>query len=63
MHGVGVAFWVGALAPLVAMAWRPDSGAAAGACIAFRASRYRSWALLVLTGLVLAIIQLESFAR
>ena len=60
LHGVGVAFWVGALAPLVAMARRPPEGLLA---ILNRFSRLAVFvvAALALSGLVLAIIQLESF--
>jgi copper transport protein len=60
LHGVGVAFWVGALMPLVAMAWRAEQG------LLPVLNRFSSVAvvvvgLLVLTGLGLAIIQLASF--
>jgi copper transport protein len=60
LHGVGVAFWVGALAPLVAMAWRPAKGLLP---VLHRFSRLAGpvVGLLVLTGLTLAIVQLESF--
>jgi copper transport protein len=60
LHGVGVAYWVGALVPLVAMAWRPANGLLA---VLNRFSRVAVPVVgaLVLTGLVLAIVQLESF--
>jgi copper transport protein len=60
LHGVGVAFWVGALAPLLALAWRPAEGLLA---ILNRFSRAAVpvVAVLVLTGLVLAVVQLASF--
>ena len=60
LHGVGVAFWVGALAPLAAMAWRPAQPLLP---VLNRFSRAAIFvvALLVLTGLALAIVQLESF--
>jgi copper transport protein len=60
LHGVGIAYWTGALVPLVAMAWRPAGGLLA---VLNRFSRVAVPAvgLLVLTGLVLAIVQLESF--
>jgi copper transport protein len=60
VHGVGVAFWIGAFAPLVAMAWQP----AAGLLLAlnrFSRAAVPVVGLLVLTGLGLAVIQLESF--
>ena len=61
LHGVGVAFWLGALAPLAAMAWQHDE------LLPWTLKTFSSWALpivalLALAGLVLAIIQLESFA-
>ncbi|WP_213741085.1 CopD family protein [Bradyrhizobium sp. dw_411] len=60
LHGIGVAFWIGALAPLVAMARRPKASLLA---ILNRFSRMAVpvVGVLVLTGLVLAIVQLESF--
>jgi copper transport protein len=60
LHGVGVAFWIGALAPLVAMARQP---AAALLPVLNRFSRAAVPVVgaLVLTGLTLAIVQLESF--
>jgi copper transport protein len=61
VHGVGVAFWAGALAPLVALARRRDAGLLA-AVNRFSRAAVPVVGLLVLTGLVLAIVQLESFA-
>jgi len=60
LHGVGVAFWVGALAPLLAMAARPAGGLLA---ILNRFSQFALpvVAVLVLTGLVLAVVQLAGF--
>jgi copper transport protein len=60
IHGVGVAYWVGALMPLLAMAWRPAKGLLP---VLNRFSRGAVWALglLVLTGLTLAVVQLETF--
>jgi copper transport protein len=60
VHGVTVAYWVGALAPLVVMARRRNSDLAR-ALRQFSAVAVPLVGLLVLTGLVLAIIQLESF--
>jgi copper transport protein len=61
LHGVGVAFWVGALAPLAAMAWQPAGGLLPAL---HRFSRLAVPVVggLVLTGLTLAIIQLQSFS-
>jgi copper transport protein len=60
LHGVSVSYWTGALVPLVAMAWRPAGGLLA---VLNRFSRVAVPAvgLVVLTGLVLAIVQLQSF--
>jgi len=60
LHGVGVAFWVGALAPLVALAWRRAEGLLP---VLHRFSRLAGpvVGVLVLTGLTLAIIQLPNF--
>jgi copper transport protein len=60
LHGVGVAYWVGALAPLAAMA-RRRSDALPGALKDFSAVAVPVVGVLVLTGLGLAIVQLESF--
>jgi copper transport protein len=60
LHGVGVAYWVGALVPLVAMGWIAEPGLLA---VLNRFSRAAMVVVggLVLTGLLLAIIQLEGF--
>jgi copper transport protein len=60
LHGVGIAFWAGALMPLAAMAWRPADGLLA---VVNRFSRVAApvVGVLVLAGLGLAIVQLESF--
>lgn len=60
LHGVGVAYWAGALVPLLAMAWRPT---VALLPVLNRFSRVAApvVGLLVLTGLGLAIVQLQSF--
>jgi copper transport protein len=60
LHGVGVAYWAGALLPLLAMLHPPTR------VLVPTLNRFSRVALpvvgvLVLTGLVLAIIQLESF--
>jgi copper transport protein len=60
LHGVGVAFWVGALAPLVAMAWRPTA-ALLPVLNRFSRGAVPVVAALVLAGLGLAIVQMESF--
>ena len=58
LHGLGVAIWIGALAPLVALLSRPTI---ATLQIVNRFSRMASLAVgvLALTGLTLAIVQLE----
>jgi copper transport protein len=60
LHGVGVAYWAGALVPLVAMARRPTVGLLP---VLNRFSRIAVPVVgsVVLTGLMLAIVQLESF--
>jgi copper transport protein len=60
LHGVGVAFWAGALLPLLAMAWRPADGLLA-AVNRFSRVAVPVVGVLVLAGLGLAVIQLESF--
>lgn len=60
LHGMGVAFWVGALAPLAAMAWRPAQPLLP-VLQRFSHAAIFVVALLVLSGLALAIVQLESF--
>ncbi|HLZ04849.1 MAG TPA: CopD family protein [Bradyrhizobium sp.] len=61
LHGVAVAFWLGALAPLAAIVRRSKPAALP---IVNRFSRIAVPVIgfLALTGLVLAIVQLESFA-
>lgn len=58
LHGLGVAIWIGALAPLVALVSRPTI---ATLPIVNRFSRIAALAVgvLALTGLALAIVQLE----
>ena len=60
LHGVAVAFWVGALAPLAAMAWRPAEGLL-DALNRFSRLAAPVVGLLTLSGLALAIVQLQSF--
>jgi len=60
VHGVAVAFWAGALAPIAAMVRRRDD-TLARVLHRFSAIAVPLVGLLVLTGLVLAIVQLESF--
>lgn len=61
LHGIGVAFWIGALAPLAVFVSRQG---AAALPVVERFSRLvvPVVGILALTGLVLAVIQLESFA-
>jgi copper transport protein len=60
LHGIGVAFWIGALAPLVAILWNSQ---AAALSIVSRFSRVAVPVIgvLALTGIALAAVQLESF--
>jgi copper transport protein len=60
LHGIGVALWAGALAPLAAMAWRPTEGLLA-IVVRFSRGAVPVVGVLVLTGFVIAVIQLESF--
>jgi copper transport protein len=60
VHGVAIAYWAGALAPIAVMARRRDSSLPR-AISQFSAIAVPLVALLVLTGLVLAVIQLQSF--
>jgi copper transport protein len=60
LHGVGVAYWVGALLPLMALAQGPVQTLLA-VLARFSRAAVPVVGVLVLTGLVLAIIQLESF--
>lgn len=59
LHGVGVAFWVGAFAPLAASATKPTL---LPALLRFSRAAVPVVGVLVLTGLTLAITQLDSFA-
>jgi copper transport protein len=59
LHGVGVAFWIGALVPLAAMACSPTEKLLP-ALNRFSRAAVPVVAVLALTGLALAIIQLES---
>jgi copper transport protein len=61
LHGVGVAYWVGALPPLMALTRGPLQTLLA-ALNRFSRAAVPIVGVLVLTGIVLAIIQLESFA-
>jgi copper transport protein len=60
LHGIGVAFWIGALAPLVAMA-QARSGYLLAVLNRFSRVAVPVVGALVLTGLVLATVQLESW--
>jgi copper transport protein len=60
LHGIGVAFWIGALAPLGAMARRPKASLLS-VLNRFSRAAVPVVGALVLTGLVLATLQLESF--
>jgi copper transport protein len=60
LHGIGVAYWAGALLPLLALARRREQGLLP-ALQRFSRAALPVVAVLVLTGLLLAIIQLESF--
>ena len=60
VHGVAIAFWVGALAPLAALALT-STGVVVPVLHRFSRIAVPVVGLLVLTGLGLAIVQLESF--
>jgi copper transport protein len=60
LHGVGIAFWVGALGPLAAMARKP-AGELLAELNRFSCIAVPVVGMLVLSGLTLAIVQLESF--
>jgi copper transport protein len=60
VHGVAVAFWVGALAPLIALARKRD-GTVLSVLLRFSRIAVPVVAVLALTGIGLAIVQLESF--
>jgi copper transport protein len=58
LHGVGVAFWLGALAPLAAiLRWQPKMSLPI--VRRFSATAFPVVGLLVFAGLVLAVVQLE----
>jgi copper transport protein len=61
LHGIGVAFWIGALTPLVAMARRP-LGSLLAILNRFSCVAVPVVGVLVLTGLVLAIVQLGNIS-
>ncbi|WP_246801101.1 copper resistance CopC/CopD family protein [Bradyrhizobium genosp. L] len=59
IHGVGLAYWIGALAPLAVLAWqRKDS--LSRVLRRFSTLAVPVVALIVLSGLALAVVQLES---
>ena len=60
LHGVGAAFWIGALTPLAAMVRRPGKGLLA-VVIRFSRIAVAVVGVLVLTGFALAVVQLQSF--
>jgi copper transport protein len=60
IHGVAVAFWLGALAPLMALI-RTSGDAALPIVNRFSRTAMPVIGLLALTGLTMAVIQLESF--
>ena len=60
LHGVGIAYWLGALAPLIAIL-RSREGAVLAVVNRFSTVAIPVVAMLALAGLTLAIIQLESF--
>ena len=59
IHGVGVAYWIGALAPLATLAWR-RSDTLPLTLKSFSALAVPAVAFIVLSGLALAIVQLDS---
>jgi copper transport protein len=61
LHGVGVAFWLGALMPLAAMVWRRPA-ASLPVAHRFSTTAIPVVGVLALAGLALAVIQLGSFA-
>ncbi|WP_407152300.1 copper resistance CopC/CopD family protein [Bradyrhizobium sp. ORS 86] len=61
VHGVGLAYWVGALAPLAAMMWRRNDDSLPQTLRRFSNVAVPVVGLIALSGLTLAIIQLESF--
>ncbi|QPF94812.1 copper resistance CopC/CopD family protein [Bradyrhizobium commune] len=61
LHGLGVAFWIGALAPLMVLVSRPTA-ATLPLLNRFSHIAMPVVAMLALTGLTLAVIQLESLS-
>jgi copper transport protein len=61
LHGIGVAFWIGALTPLAAMARKP-SGALVAILNRFSRIAVPVVGVLALTGLMLAIVQVGKFS-
>jgi copper transport protein len=60
LHGIAVAFWLGAFAPLVAILWRPHE-TPLPILRRFSTVAVAVIGVLALTGLTLAIIQLDGF--
>jgi copper transport protein len=60
LHGIGVAFWLGALVPSAVPVWLPKEAPLAALNRFFRTA-IPAVGLLLLAGLALAIVQLESF--
>ncbi|UFX41965.1 CopD family protein [Bradyrhizobium sp. 41S5] len=60
IHGVGLAFWIGALAPLAVLAWQ-RKGSLLRVLARFSTLAVPVVALIALSGLALAVVQLESF--
>ncbi|WGS17108.1 MULTISPECIES: CopD family protein [unclassified Bradyrhizobium] len=61
VHGVGLAYWVGALAPIAAMVWRRNDGTLPWTLRRFSNVAVPVVGVIALSGLALAIVQLESF--
>jgi copper transport protein len=61
LHGIGVAFWLGALAPLAIMTRRPVASPLV-VLNRFSQAAMPVVAALAVTGLVLAVVQLEGFS-
>lgn len=60
IHGIGLAFWMGALAPLAVLAWQRKESLLR-VLRRFSTLAMPVVALIALSGLVLAVVQLESF--
>jgi copper transport protein len=60
LHGIAVAFWLGAFAPMVALLWR-EKAAPLEALRRFSGVAIPVVGILALTGFTLAVIQLERF--